>query len=242
LEQALLTGEAFGEFRATGAPRSQTLSGGRLVLGSATGVSGQSGAEAKIEYALFQNGPEKVILRYVGSAEAIAFNRSVLKESLASTRVDSFLRSPIDRPVDAAAIAWDASDLPAPEAPSILLPRGWEQEPSAPFPCRGLSGVASALSASPTGDFRVSLRAGWWPEGPDAETAARACSKRPGKNGPSSYAYLVEYLGIRYFVSGTFQKAGEDLLQLEVVSPEESSGFVVALADAYLAKNLLPPP
>ncbi len=154
LEQALLTGEAFGEFRATGAPRSQTLSGGRLVLGSATGVSGQSGAEAKIEYALFQNGPEKVILRYVGSAEAIAFNRSVLKESLASARVDSFLRSPIDRPVDAAAIAWEASDLPAPEAPSILLPRGWEQEPSAPFPCHGLSGVASALAASPTGDFR----------------------------------------------------------------------------------------
>src|SRR3990172_6032533 len=47
LEEALLSGETFGDFRATGARKSEALSGGRVVLGSATGQSGDEGASAK---------------------------------------------------------------------------------------------------------------------------------------------------------------------------------------------------
>ncbi len=240
LEQALLSGEAFGAFRATGAPRSQTFSGGRMVLGSATGREGEDGAEGKIEYALFENGPEKVILRYVGSAEAIAFNRSVLKESLSTAKIDTLLGSPVERPIVPDGIVWEAIDLATPGAPSLVLPRGWDEEPSAPFPCRGLSGLESAIAASPPGDFRISLRAGFWSDGGDPVTAARACAERVGSLGASSYAYGVEYLGARYAVSGTFTGVAGGLLQLEVVAPAESSALVSDLDRAFVVRNLPP--
>ena len=237
LEEALLTGEAFGAFRATGARKSQFFSGGRFVLGSATGLDGEGGGEAKIEYALFENGLEKVVLRYVGPAEAVAFNRSVLKESLTSARIDSLLGSPVERPIAPDRLAWEAIDFPTPSAPSVALPGGWDEEPSAPLPCRGLSGVESAVAASPPGDFRISLRAGWWSVGPDPASAARACSERAGRYGASSYFYAVEYLGVRYAVSGAFTGTDEGLLQLEAVAPVEAEVLVADLTRAFFERN-----
>jgi serine protease Do len=237
LEEALLSGEAFGAFRATGVRKSQAFSGGRLVLGSATGQEGDGGGEAKIEYALFENGLEKVILRYVGPAEAVAFNRSVLQESLQSTRVDSLLGSPVVRSVAPEALSWESIDLPTPSAPSVVLPRGWDEEPSAPFPCRDLPGMDSAIAASPPGDFRISLRAAWLRLGPGAVSAARACSHRAGIHGESSYGYAVEYLGVRYGVSGAFEERREGLLQLEVVAPVEAYPLVSDLTRSFLERN-----
>ncbi len=240
LEQALLTGEgeAFGSFRATGARKSQPFPGG--VLGSATGQEADGGGEAKIEFALFENGLEKLVLRYVGPAEAVAFNLSVLRESLRSVRVDSLLGSPVEKPVDPGRLAWEAIDLPAPSAPSIVLPGGWDEEPSAPFPCEGLSGVESAIAVSPPGDFRISLRAGWWSVGPEPASAARACSERAGRFGASSYGYVVEYLGVRYRVSGAFiagPAKDEGTLQLEVVAPVEVGALVADLTRAFFERN-----
>jgi len=237
LEAALLSGEAFGSFRATGAQKSQTLSGGRLVFGSATGQEAEGGLEAKIEYAILENGPEKVVLRYIGSAEAVAYNRSVLKESLQSVGVVSLLGSPVDGPLAPARISWEPVDLPIPSAPSVIFPRGWDEESSAPFPCRGLPAIDSAMAASPPGDFRISLRAAWWGVGADSASAARACSERAGRHGPSSYAYAVEYLGVRYAVSGAFTESGEGLLQLEAVSPVEAEAHVADLTRAFLERN-----
>jgi hypothetical protein len=242
LEQALLSGEAFGSFRATGLRRSQTLSGGQLVLGSATGQDAD-GLETKIEYAILANGPEKVVLRYTGSAEAIAYNRSVLAESLSSAGVASLLSSPVERSLAAEQLSWDGVQLESPSAPSVVFPRGWDQESSAPFPCPGLPAIGSATAASPPGDFRISLRAAWWSSGPDGVSAARACSDRPGRRGESSYGYSVDYLGVRYEVSGIFLEIERALLQLEVVAPAESAAFVSELAGFWIDGNLrsLPP-
>ena len=237
LQEALLAGEAFGAFRATGGQKSQSFSGGRMVFGSATGQEGEGGAEAKIEYAIFENGLEKVVLRYVGPAEAVAFNRSVLTQSLHSVRVDSLLGSPVERTIDPDGLTWEAIDLPSPRAPSVALPAGWDDEASAPIPCPGLSGVESAIAASPPGDFRTSLRAGWWSAGPDPVSAARACSERAGSHGASSYGYTVDYLGVRYAVSGAFTRDDEGLLQLEAVTPIETQSFVAGVARAFLERN-----
>ncbi len=242
LEQALLSGEAFGSFRATGLRRSQTLSGGRLVLGSATGQDAD-GLEEKIEYAILENGSEKVVLRYVGSAEAVAFNRSVLVQSLQSAGVASLLTAPVGKPLVPEQFSWEPVELPSPSAPAVVLPRGWDQEASAPFPCPGLPAIESATAASPPGDFRISLRAAWWGSGPDAVTAARACGDRPGRRGEASYGYPVDYLGVRYVVSGTFIETGRALLQLEVVAPAETTALVSELTLFWIEtnlKNLLP--
>lgn len=242
LEEALLSGEAFGAFRATGMRKSQTFSGGRLVLGSATGQEGQPEGEAKIEYALFENGAEKVVLRYVGSAEAVAFNRSVLVDSLRSARVDSFLSSPVEEPIPAERLVWESIDLPAPSAPAVVFPRGWDDESSAPFPCPGAPLVDSAISVSPPGDFRISLRAGWWRGARDPESAARGCSERPRGGGVTSYSYPVAYLGVSYTVSGSFAESNGGLLQLEVVSPVDVSALLSDLAGSWLERNLRNPP
>ncbi len=235
LEETLLAGETFGAFRATGTRKSQALSGGRVVVGSATGQNGEEDGEAKIEYALFENGAEKVVLRYVGPAEAVAFNRSVLQESLRSARAESLLGAPIEKPIDAGSLEWEGVALTAPSAPAVFLPRGWSLEASAPFPCRALPIVDSGIAASPPGDFRISLRAGWWGGDLDPSAAARACG---GRQGNSSYAYVVNYLGVGYAVSGAFTASGEGLLQLELVVPVETSPFLTELAPAFVENNL----
>jgi serine protease Do len=239
LQQALLSGEVFGSFRATGAETSQAFSRGRVLLGSATGRDGE--AEAKMEYALFENGVEKLILRYQGSSEAVAYNRSVLKQSLESVKVESLLQSRVEAPLDPEEIVWEEVDLPAPTAPSIALPARWDREWSAPFPCAGLPEIESALSASPPGDFRISFRAGWYQGGPDAASAARACGERAGRSGASSYAYAVEYLGMRYSVWGEFTEAGAGLLQLEATAPAELASLVSGAARAFFEGGVRSP-
>jgi len=84
----------------------------------------------------------------------------------------------------------------------------------------------------------VSLRAGWWSRGSDAVTAARACSDRAGSLGAASYGYAVEYLGVRYLVSGAFAESGEGLVQLEGVAPLEAAGFVADLTRSWIEGNL----
>jgi S1-C subfamily serine protease len=236
LEELLLSGVVFGAFRAGGEKETSVLEGGRLILGRANGYAGDQ--EGKIEYALFENGEEKVVVRYTGPVEAVAFNRSVLKGSLASLRVDSLLDAPVASAISADGLRWGPQRFPEPSAPPVVLPeRGWEQEVSAPFPCRALPPADSALAASPRGDFTVSLRAAWFRSAPPPVEAARSCSRRPGLFGEASYAYALEWLGVAYQVSGIFAEVEEGLLQLEVVSPREKEGFVRELAARFFEAN-----
>jgi len=54
----------------------------------------------------------------------------------------------------------------------------------------------------------------------------------------------VDYLGLRYVVSGAFHERGEGLLQLELVAPETVAGFVAGLGGTFLERNVKtdPPP
>jgi hypothetical protein len=236
LEELLLSGDVFGPFRAGGENESTVLEGGRLILGRANGYGGAG--EEKIEYALFENGDEKVVVRYTGPLEAVAFNRSVLKSSLASLRVESLLDAPVASVVSPEGVTWGPQRFPEPAAPAVVLPeRGWEQEVSAPFPCRALPPADSALAASPRGDFTVSLRAAWFRSAPPPVEAARSCSRRPGVFGEASYAYGVEWLGVAYQVKGVFAEVEEGLLQLEVVSPREKESFVREVAARFFESN-----
>lgn len=236
LEELLLSGGVFDSFRAGGDRESRVLEGGRLIMGRANGYAGAE--EEKLEYALFENGDEKLVVRYSGSLEAVAFNRSVLKDSLASLRVDSLLDAPVASAVSPHGFVWASQRFPEPAAPAVVFPeRGWEQEVSAPFPCRALPPADSALAASPRGDFTVSLRAAWFRNAPAPVEAARSCSARPGLFGEASYTYAVDWLGVRYHVAGVFTKVEEGLLQLEVVCPGEKEGFVRDLAARFFESN-----
>jgi hypothetical protein len=236
LEELLLSGGSFGSFRAGGDGVSNVLEGGRLIMGRANGYG--SAEEEKVEYALFENGDEKVVVRYTGSVETVAFNRSVLLASLNGLRVESLLDAPIDSAVSPESLKWAQRRFPEPAAPSLVLPEGgWEDEVSAPFPCRALPPADSALASSPRGDFTVSLRAAWFRSAPPPVEAARSCSRRPGLHGDASYSYAVDWLGVSYRVFGVFETVDEGLLQLEVVCPREKESFLRGLAARFFESN-----
>jgi hypothetical protein len=240
LEETLLSGGGeLGWFHATSVKKPRVLSGGRIIRGSATGQDVRTGREEKMEYALFDAGMEKVVVRYTGTAEAVAFNRSVLLESLESVQVDRLRTIPVTAALVPDGMRWVESPLPAPGAPSLPFPETWEQEPSAPFPCRGLPPIDSALASSPPGDFTVSLRAGFWRAGPPAEEAAEACGGGGGAKEPG-YLYRVDWLGEGYIVAGSFEKVGEGLLQREVVSPLASEPYLRDLTRSWLVNRLRP--
>ena len=86
VEEALVSTQAFE-------PVSMTPRQGRdparppvpdLLLGGAAGTSGEGNREIRMDYAVADLGPEKLVARYVGPAEPMAFNESVLRDSLLS--------------------------------------------------------------------------------------------------------------------------------------------------------------
>ena len=236
LEQALLSGGTFGSFQSASELRSSAVADGRGVIGSASGRDTSSGIETAMEYLLLDAGTEKLIARYQGPADAVAFNRSVLIRSLQSIRAETLLTAEIASALLPEQLAWMERALPAPSAPTLVIPDRWEEEVSAPLACRGLPHWESALSMSPPGDFTVSLRAGWWSSTMNALQSARACSDRTGALGDGSYAYTLEWLGERYVVEGLFVES-VGMLQLELVTPEGKHGFIRDTARAWMEQN-----
>ena len=225
LEQALLSGGTFGSFQAASELRSSAVSDGRVVIGRASGRDMSSGIETAMEYMLLDAGTEKLLVRYQGPADAVAFNRSVLIGSLTSIRAETLLTAEIASVLLPEQLAWVKGALPAPSAPTLVIPDRWDEEVSAPFACRGLPHWESALSMSLPRDFTVSLRARWWSSTMDALQSARACSDRTGALGDGSYAYTLDWLGERYVVEGVFVE-NVGTMQLELVSPEGKHGFI----------------
>ncbi|GMR23416.1 MAG: hypothetical protein BMS9Abin37_1843 [Acidobacteriota bacterium] len=236
LEQVLLAGGTFGSFQAVSQLRSSAVADGRGVAGRASGRDASSGIETSMEYLLLEAGGEKLIARYQGPADAVAFNRSVLIQSLRSVRAETLLTAAVARALLEEQLVWVERALPEPSAPTLVIPARWDEEVSAPFACRGLPPWESALSMSPPGDFTVSLRAGWWSSTMNALQSARACSDRSGALGEGSYAYTLDWLGERYVVEGIFvENAGT--MQLELVAPEGKHGFVRDAARAWMEQN-----
>jgi S1-C subfamily serine protease len=235
LERVLLEGETLETFRSSGKTKSTSLAGGRGVRGSASGVDTASGEEAKMEYALFSAGDEKVLARFWGPADDVAFNRSVLMESLSSLEIEPLLVRPLDATLAPDQVQWTYRDLRSPSAPSLTMPSGWDEEVAAPFPCAGLPQMSSALASSPQGDFTASFRVAWWDDGLDPVAAAGACADP--STGGREYAYRVEWLGVTYDVRGEFVRKGEGTLQLEVVSPAEKTAHLRAAGTSWMAAN-----
>lgn len=238
LERALLAGGTFGTFQATTEPVAMQPARASVIGGRAYGIDATRGDDAAIEYLLVNVGAETLIVRYEGLADAVAFNRSVLVGSLQSVSAASLLSAEITSATSSEQISWTERFLPAPSAPSVVIPERWEEEISAPFPCGGLPPWTSALALSPPGDFTVSLRSGWWPSspGPSTTQSARACSDRSGALGESSYAYTLDWLGQRYVVEGLFVER-DGTLQLELVAPVEKHGLIRDAAREWMNLN-----
>lgn len=235
LQKLLLAGHDFQGFTSESAGRSRSVRvGGRqMLLGAARGMA-SAGEELPQEmvYAILDLGKEKLVARYFGQAQAVAFNRSVLRDSLDSLEAEPLLAAELQAPVTA---VLEPVTLAHPGAPEILFPQGWVREPTAPTSCSGLPPADSGMSASPEGDFTVSFRLAWWRSaGLPPSEAAQRCYGSSARLAPAVFPLRRRRLGVDYALEGVFLASGDGLLQLEVESPLAKANFVSGLFQAWV--------
>ncbi len=234
IEEALTSGRTFEAMPMT--PRSirdmTTLMPAGLLLGAATSTAAEGSGDIRMDYAVVDLGAEKLVARYVGPAEAMAFNESVLRESLVSLQGQRFTAaalSPIEK------LAWSTVTDGA-GAPVLPVPAGWVVEPGRPSPCRGLPAPVMVASAFPAHDATLALRAAIWSAEVVPETAASACSSRRGAQGAASYTSSVDWLGVSYLIEGTFTRVGSRVVQFEVLATQPRAAVARELLATWVRK------
>jgi S1-C subfamily serine protease len=239
---ALTGGQAFERFTTTGPPTQRLRQGeGRRVLtGHATGTFAD-GAPARVEYTVIDLGQEKLLARYLGPPNQLAYNASVYRASLASVEADVLRR-------ETGPIAGPASWVPVDAGRAtislvgLVLPAGWVQEPIGPAPCPGLPPSSEVVAASPAGDFARSLRASIVRRpGLSASEASAACGSSTEAE-PDRYTRQVVSFGTRYVVEGRFLPTGQgDLVQIETLAPLEHQAALHDVLGQLLLRVTAPP-
>jgi len=220
----------------TSAQRNRPAAAQRMLMGHVT-ATWPDGTAARMEYAVVELGQEKILARFVGPPNVIAYNASVFRASLASIEADA-LRKPsasIQRPA-----AWTTPAGIGPSSPlaGVVVPAGWVQEPDGPAPCQGLQAASEAIAASPVADFTRSIRAGVIRQpGVSAARAAGACGS-PFADEPDRYQRTLVSFGTRLFGEGRFVQVGPDeVLHYEVIGPAEQQAALRELFTQWLART-----
>ena len=230
LEETLIGGQTFEALSMM--PREGRVSRAgepTMLLGSAAGLDASQ--NIRMDYAVLDLGPEKLVARYVGSPEQVAFNESVVRESLFSLQVQRFVP---DERIAVEKLEWSTQN----DRSMVPVPAGWSVEPGRPSPCSGLPQPAGFTAAFPPHDFTLMIRAAVWRGGevvPDV--AASACSSRRGSVEGASYASRGAWLGTTYVAEGAFVRVGSNqVVQLEVLATEERAALARALLATWMKK------
>ena len=209
-----------------------------LLIGRATGTIAGDSQRAGIYYGVLELNSEKLVARYVGPAEHLAYNKSVLRESLLSLDGQPMA---IGDTRQFQKLEWSAG-VSSGGAAAVPMPVGWSIEPGTPSTCAGLSEPTAAAAAYPPRDVSVALRTAVWNRMTLApEAAAAACSTRRGSSGAASYSMRVEWLGVSYVVEGAFVSLGAgQVAQLEAIAPVAKSATTPALLAAWIQEVARP--
>ena len=169
-------------------------------------------------------GREKLVARYLGARDQIAFNEGVLRESLASLEAEPMIREadPLAR------MEWASTPAGDGQRP-LPVPVGWLVESGGPTACARLSMPEAAGSAVSVRDFTVALRIAVWPAAVVPDEVSPACWPSRGSLGTASYLSRSERLGIAYSAEGIFLRSGQRVLQVEVMAPAQQSAYARAL-------------
>jgi hypothetical protein len=223
LEEALLQGRATAGFLPGPAVRQSghaTSSG--VVLSSARGRT-QGGQPFRVEYALLDLKHEKVLARYLGSPDELAFNLGLILRSLEKLEAEPLLVDEVRAPLR---VAFQAVPYSGSAARTVLMPAGWSPEPATRVSCRQVPPAQEGLATSPPGDFTVVFRALRW-AGTDIapEALARACGQAANA-AAGTYFRRFERLGVALTASGAFVSRGDEVVLLEAEVPETKLPFV----------------
>jgi hypothetical protein len=222
VQDALLRGQAIPGFApAAATPRAGAgppgrRHGGPRDLGSASGET-SDGRRFRVEYALVDRRGEKVVARYLGHPDAIAYNLGLVRASLRSLAADPMRDA-------GASLDWEAFEPVALAAGgAVPLPAGWPTEPAAESVCGALPPAPEGVAASPPSDFTIVLRALRWPgTAASALASAMASCGSPGVTEATtgaSYTGRVDRLGVPLSVQGALVPQGDGVLLLELEVP-----------------------
>lgn len=233
LEEALLGGQVWGGFvPGPASKRRQPARGKDVVLGSAEGER-PDGTPFRLEYALLDLGGEKIVGRYLGLPDALAFNLSLLRRALETLEAAPLLTDEVRGPLQT---TFERVPYPGAATGGVVLPSDWSREPASYASCSRVPVAEAGVATSPSGDFTVILRALRWTEGAvrPAEVA-RACDPVAGADDPS-YGGRFERLGVPMGVWGTFVERPGEVLLLEVEAPESKLELVRDLYVEWLER------
>jgi S1-C subfamily serine protease len=205
----------------------------QLALGSAL-LEGREGEPLRVEYAVYDLGGgsrgsrEKVVARYLGAPDALAFNLGRIRRSLRSLSAEP-MRLPAGRrallaprPAEA---PFTTTALPQAQDVSLPVPGGWVVEPVEGWACEGVPEPRAGLAASPRDDYTLVLRARWWP-GPAGIGA------RLGACGGTARRFLR--FGSDTTVQGLVLGRGEETLLVELEAPTPELAAPAGVFEAWL--------
>jgi Trypsin-like peptidase domain len=152
---------------------------------------------------------------------------------------------PLGRDVEVGKIALAPELVPEITTPIVIwqrslpVPAGWIAEASGPSPCAGLRPPETVATWFPAADTTITMRVALWPRSDiHPESAASSCSSRRGSAGTTSYASRATFLGVSYVIEGVFASIDPgQVIQLEVVAPDQKGEFARGLLAAWLTKT-----
>jgi S1-C subfamily serine protease len=211
------------------------------VVGSAEGIDA-SGRPFRVEYAIVDRKEEKVVARYLGPADAVAFNLGLVRRSLESLEAEPMLAAL--SPAARAGVRDSALEVVAfPEGEGrVAAPAGWSREPATRSACGTVPAAEGGLAASHPLDYTLVLRALRWTSAgsPALGEAVRACGGGEralggaAALGVAAYAGRFARLGAMIEVRGALvAREGESLL-LEMEAPAAKLSIVEGLYERWV--------
>jgi S1-C subfamily serine protease len=224
VERALLEGTQLGSPPAVAmSDRPQSWHPGDRVRAGLARVSGGS-VDTWMVYAIADLGAEKLLARYVGSADELAFNMGVVRESLASLQYRLLIAEQPTAPVPRRLAAFPEGSL----SPVHVVPAGTNVGEVPSMGCPRLSSPSGALVAILERDFTIRFTATWWGAEVGLADVAGAClggaSERTARG-------RATYFGVNYVSETRAVETPRGTVLLSLAAPEEK----VALALDALA-------
>jgi hypothetical protein len=215
--------------------------GPRERLGTAFGTTVE-GERFRVEFAIVDQRGEKVVARYLGPADALAFNLGLVRRSLRSLEADPMLFGPGTTPLvgNPRNTAFESVVFPQGEGGRVLAPPRWVVEPAARASCGAMPPAPVGLAASHPGDYTLVLRALRWPgSGPALAEALIACGGRATGSGLAAYGLRFSRLGVPVAARGALVQRDGGSLLLELEAPVAKLPIVEGLYERWVRQVTL---
>jgi hypothetical protein len=176
-----------------------------------------SGRRFRVEYAIVDLAGEKVVARYLGPADAVAFNLGLVRQSLRSFEAGPLLATlPLRSLAGASGSVLESATFTNGEG-GVVVPRAWSREPATLAACEALPPADAGLLVRHPSDYTLVLRALRWGSGRPAP--AEAVGRCGGERGGAAYAFDMDRLGVPLAVRGALVSRESETLLLELEAP-----------------------